>query len=54
MIDGTLDAQMSCGDISYSEKLYVIENQGISPLSRNACVQLNLIKLVVDAMDVLS
>ena len=49
---GTLDAQLSCGDRSYSETLYVIENQGISLLSRNACVQLNLIKLVVDAIDV--
>ena len=36
---GTLDAQLSCGDRSYSETLYVIENQGISLLSRNACVQ---------------
>ena len=49
---GTLDAQLSCGDRSYSETLYVIENQGISLLSRYACVQLNLIKLVVDAIDV--
>ncbi len=36
---GTLDATLSCGDRSYSETLYVIENQGISLLSRNACVQ---------------
>ena len=49
---GTLDATLSCGDRSYSETLYVIENQGMSLLSRNACVQLNLIKLVVDAIDV--
>ena len=48
----TLDATLSCGDRSYSETLYVIENQGISLLSRNACVQLNLIKLVVDAIDI--
>ena len=41
-----------CEDRSYSETLYVIENQGISLFSRNACVQLNLIKLVVGAIDV--
>ena len=49
---GTLDATLSCGDKSYSETLYVIEKQGISLLSGNACLQLNLIKLVVDAIDV--
>ena len=49
---GTLDANLSCGDRSDSETLYVMENHRISVLSRNACVQLNLIKLVVDAIDV--
>ena len=38
-LPGTFDATLSCGDRSNSDTLYVIENQGISLPSRNACVQ---------------
>ena len=45
---GTLVAKLQCKNKTSSETLYVIENQLTSLQGRDACLQLNLFKLMVD------
>ena len=49
---GTLVAKLQYKNKTCSETLYVIENQPTSLLGRDACLQLNLIKLMVDEVAV--